>query len=316
MTKYPKVAVITLNWNGEKWLDGCLSSVLAMDYPNFNVIVADNGSKDRSVELIREKFSHVHIVELGKNLGYARGFNAGLEYAASQGVDYFLIMNNDTVIDKAALSALMDTAQSQPKAGFVTGKSYYFDHPDILQTIGKKEDSICWSGDHMGEGEKDIGQYEAIEERAFLDDVMTLVNRKIYDEVGGYDPQFFLDCEEFDWQVRAKKKGWKFYYTPKAKVWHMVGMSRGGEGNPIARYFNTRNYTVVMALHAGTWRFLRYYVWRGFRVTDSLLRGLVQISPAKIKARLATWLGFVGGTFWLIHRRPPTRVPWIIRWLV
>ncbi len=168
----------------------------------------------------------------------------------------------------------------------------------------------------MGEGEKDIGQYEAIEERAFLDDVMTLVNRKIYDEVGGYDPQFFLDCEEFDWQVRAKKKGWKFYYTPKAKVWHMVGMSRGGEGNPIARYFNTRNYTVVMALHAGTWRFLRYYVWRGFRVTDSLLRGLVQISPAKIKARLATWLGFVGGTFWLIHRRPPTRVPWIIRWLV
>lgn len=313
MTKYPKVAVVTLNWNGEQWLEGCLSSVLAMDYPNFSVIVADNGSADRSVVLMREEFPHVHIVELGKNLGYARGFNAGLEYAASQGVDYFLIMNNDTVIDKAALSALINTAQTQPKAGFVTGKSYYYDHPDILQTIGKKEDPICWSGNHIGEGEKDIGQYDVIEERAFLDDVMTLVNRRMYDEIGGYDPQFFLDCEEFDWQVRAKKKGWKFFYTPKAKIWHMVGMSRGGEGNPIGRYFNSRNYVVVMALHAGIWKFLRYYFWTGVKLTDSLLKGFVQFNISKIKARLAMWLGFVGGTFWLIHRRSPTRIPWIIQ---
>ena len=186
MTKYPEVAVITLNWNGEQWLGDCLSSVLAMDYPNFDVIVVDNGSMDRSVELIRAEFPHVHIIKIGRNLGYGRGLNPGLEYAAEHGAEYFLIMNNDTVIDKAALSALVDIAQSYPKAGFVSGKSYYFDHPDILHTVGKKEDTICWNGDHIGVGEKDIGQYETIEERVFLDDVMMLVNRKMYDEVGGF----------------------------------------------------------------------------------------------------------------------------------
>jgi len=315
MIKYPKVAVITLNWNGEQWLGDCISNILAMDYPNFEVVVVDNGSTDRSVELVRDKFPQVHVLEMGRNLGYARGFNAGLEYAAANGASYFLIMNNDTVIDKTALSALMAIAQSKSKAGFITGKVYYFEHPDIFQTVGKKEDYISWDGDHIAEGEKDIGQYEAVEERAFLDDVMTLVNRKMYDEVGGYDPQFFLDCEEFDWQVRARKKGWKLYYTPEAKIWHMVGMSRGGEGNPISGYFNTRNHVVVMALHADIWGFLRYYFFTGFKLTDSLLRGLIQFNPAKIKTRLAMWLGFVGGTLWLIHRRPAKRVPIIIKYL-
>lgn len=315
MTRKPKVAVITLNWNGERWLGDCLSSVLAMDYPNFELVVVDNGSTDRSVELIRENYPQVSIVEMSSNLGYARGFNAGLEYAAAHGAEYFLIMNNDTVIDKTALSALMAIAQSQPKAGFITGKIYYFDHPDILQTVGKKEDHVRWNGDHIGIGEKDIGQYETVEERIFLDDVMTLVSRKMYDILGSYNPQFFLQCEEFDWQARAKKKGWRFYYTPKAKLWHRVSMSMGGEGNPIGRYFDIRSHMVAMAQNAGIRRFLRYYFWTGFKVTGSFFKGLLQFNRVKIIPRLARWLGFVGGTFWLIHRRPATGVPRIIQWI-
>ena len=227
---FPKVFVITLNWNGKKWLDDCLRSIVAMDYPNFEVIMVDNGSTDGSVEFVRDRFPKMHVVETGKNLGYARGFNAGLEYAAQRGAEHFLIMNNDTVIDPGALSALVETAQNYPRAGFVTGKVYFYDQPDTLQTVGKKEDRIRWNGDHIGWVEKDMGQYERVEERIFLDDVMTLVPRRLYDEVGGYDPQFFLQAEEFDWQARAKKRGWKFYYTPKSMIWHRVSMSMGGPG--------------------------------------------------------------------------------------
>jgi len=313
MRRIPKVFVITLNWNGKKWLSDCLSSVLAMHYPNFEVVVVDNGSTDGSVEFMKKKFPQVHVVETFRNLGYAGGFNTGLEFAAARGAEYFLIMNNDTVIDAEALAALVETAMSQPKAGFVTGKIYYYDHPNILQTVGKKEDPIRWSGDHIGSGEKDIGQYETVKERHFLDDVMTLVDRKMYDEIGGYDPQFFLQSEEFDWQVRALKRGWKFYYTPKAKLWHRVSMSMGGFGNPIGRYFDTRSQMVVIARHADFWRFLKYYLWMGFKVTDSLLRGLVQFNWSKTKPRLAKWLGFVAGTVWLVHRRPAKGVPLIIR---
>ncbi|MDZ7336927.1 MAG: glycosyltransferase family 2 protein [candidate division KSB1 bacterium] len=309
----PKVFVITLNWNGRQWLEDCLTSVLALDYPNFEVVMVDNGSTDDSVAFVRQRFPSVHVVENGSNLGYARGFNAGLEYAAERGTDYFLIMNNDTVIDQGALAALVETAQAYSKAGFVTGKVYFYDQPDTLQTVGKKEDPIVWNGDHIGWLEKDVGQYETVTERAFLDDVMTLVDRRLYDEIGGYDPQFFLQAEEFDWQARAKQRGWKFYYTPKAKIWHRVSMSMGGAGSPIGRYFDTRSRMVVMARYLGLLRFLRYYFHTLFQVTNSLLRGLMQMDWNKIKPRLAMWLGFWAGTLWLIHRRPAKGIPSAIR---
>lgn len=309
----PKVFVITLNWNGKNWLGDCLSSILAMDYPNFEVVVVDNGSTDGSVEFVRQNFPTIYVIETGSNLGYARGFNAGLEYATQNGAQYFLIMNNDTVIDSGALTALVETIQNQPNAGFVTGKIYFYDHPDILQTVGKKEDPIRWNGDHIGSGEKDIGQYENIEERVFLDDVMTLVSRRMYDEIGGYDPQFFLQSEEFDWQVRAKRRGWKFYYTPKAKLWHRVSMSMGGFGNPIGRYFDIRSQMVVIARHGNLNQFIRYYIWTGFHVLNSFTRGLLRFNWARLKPRLAMLLGFIAGTFWLIHRQPAKKLPLIIR---
>ncbi|MCI0475380.1 MAG: glycosyltransferase, partial [Anaerolineales bacterium] len=103
----PRVFVVTLNWNGKKWLEDCFTSVLALDYENFQVVMADNGSTDGSVEFVRQKFPAVQIVETGGNLGYARGLNVGLEYAAARGAEFFLIMNNDTVIDREALGALV-----------------------------------------------------------------------------------------------------------------------------------------------------------------------------------------------------------------
>ena len=312
---FPKVFVITLNWNGKEWLEDCLSSILAMDYPDFEVVMVDNGSTDGSVQFVREKFPSVHLVETGSNLGYARGFNAGLEFAASRGAEYFLIMNNDTVIDRGALKALVETALTQERAGFVTGKIYFHNHPDTLQTVGKNENPITWNGKHIGWGEKDTGQYETVEERAFIDDVITLVDRRLYDEVGGYDPQFFLQCEEFDWQVRAKEKGWKFYYTPMAKLWHRVSMSMGGMGNPIGRYFDIRSAMVVMARHAGLKRFIRYYVYIGYGTLRWFLGGVLRMDWSILKPRLAMLLGFIAGTLWLIHRRPATGVPHIIRLL-
>jgi len=308
----PRVFVVTLNWNGREWLHDCLVSVFAMDYPNYQVVMVDNGSTDGSVEFVRQQFPSAHIVGTGSNLGYARGFNAGLEYAAARGADFFLIMNNDTMVDRGALSALAETAQTREKAGFVTGKIYLYDRPDTFQTVGKREDPITWNGHHIGWLEKDIGQYESVEERVFVDDVMTLVDRRLYDEIGGYDPQFFLQCEEFDWQARAKKRGWRFYYTPKARLWHRVGMSMGGRGSSVGCYFNARNAIVVRARHTGPARFLRYYAHTCFQVLNSFLRGLVQLNGAKLRPRLATLLGFCAGTLWLVHRQPATRVPWII----
>jgi GT2 family glycosyltransferase len=312
---YPKVFVLILSYNGKRWLEECLPSVLAMDYPNFEIVVIDNGSSDGTEEYLQIKFPQVEITRINQNIGYARGFDAGLEFAAARGAEFFLVMNNDTVIDRSALMSLVETAIFKDQAGFVTGKVYFYDHPDVLQTVGKLEDQILWNGNYIGWGEKDTGQYEVTTERVWIDDVYTLVNRKMYDEIGGYDPQFFLQCEEWDWQIRAKKKGWRIYYTPSAKLWHRVSATIGGYGSPLSIYFLERNWMVVVAKHGGVKRLVRYCVYESFRVLNSFLRGLVQLNWAKIKPRSARLLGFLAGTCWLVLRQPATCVPSLVKWL-
>lgn len=311
----PKVFVLILSYNGVKWLTDCLPSVLAMDYPNFETVVIDNGSTDNTQTFLRENFPQAQVVTLQPNRGYAGGFDAGLEYAAQRGADYFLVMNNDTEIDVHALTALVEAAQAQRQAGFVTGKVYFHRSPDVIQTTGRREHPVFWTGRHIGLNEKDEGQYDEVSERAFIDDVFTLVSRKMYDEVGGYDPQFYLQCEELDWQLRAKKTGWKIYYTPHAKLWHWGSASTGGMGSPLNNFFLERSRIIVIAKHGRWHQLIRYVFSSGAQAWYRLAGALIQFDARTIKARLARVLGINAGIFWLVHHRPATEVPRSIRML-
>jgi GT2 family glycosyltransferase len=309
---WPRVAVLTLNWNGHRWLGECVRSLLALDYPNFEVVVIDNGSTDGSQNLVRTEFPQVHLIENGANLGYARGFNAGLEYAYRRGAEFFLIMNNDAVIDRSALTALVETAATRPRAGFVSGKVYWYDRPDVLQTVGKRTDPVYWNGPHIGGGELDLGQFDQVSERAFMDDIYTLVSRRLYEDIGGYDPQFFLQAEEFDWQARAKRRGWQMFYTPHAKLWHHGSLSMGGTGSPTSEYFLVRNTIVVMARHVGISRFLRFYLNIAWGTLFRLAKGVMGRAP-NLPSRIGAAVGLLDGTLWLVHRREATAVPGHIR---
>ena len=146
-----------------------------------------------------------------------------------------------------------------------------------------------------------------------MDDIYTLVNRKMYDEVGGYDPQFYLQCEEFDWQLRAKKKDWKFYYTPHAKLWHHGSASTGGLGSPIVNYFLERSRMIVFAKHGSLKQYIRYFVWSSFRAFYRLIWSILKMDAFKIKARIARLLGIAAGVSWLVTHRQATKVPGFIQ---
>jgi hypothetical protein len=254
-----KVIVITLNWNGEAWLRPCVESVLRSSYPDFELVVIDNDSTDSSAVRIRQEFPRVKVIQNGANLGYSRGFNVGLEYGfGERNADYCLVMNNDTVIDEDAIAALVECAEADRRAGFVTGKVYYFDQPDTLQTVGKCEDPVRWNGEHIGAREIDVGQHDEVAERVFADDIFTLVRREMYEQTGGYNPVFFLQCEEYDWQARAKTLGWKIVYTPKARLWHKVGMTLG-KASPKKAYYDARNPMIVLMLHRSPEFFRRFF---------------------------------------------------------
>jgi GT2 family glycosyltransferase len=278
-------------------LQDSVSTYLCNDYPNFDVIIIDNGSIDNTKEYVEKEFPEAKVIRIGKNRGYSGGFNFGLDYAFNQQkADYVLITNNDVKADAKVISSLVEIAETDKMIGFVTGKVYYFNKPDTLQTIGKNEHPILWNGSHIGGGEIDKEQYEKVMELAFADDIFTLVRKEMYDITGGYDTTFFLQAEEYDWQARAKKFGYKIFYSPRAKIWHKESMTIG-KTSALKEYYNARNPMLVILKHKSP-EFFRKYFWQHLK--KSVLKQSVKEIVKKrdlIKA-YKIWQGFFSGMIW------------------
>ena len=262
----PKVLVLILSYNGKELLADSVSTYLANDYPNFEVVVVDNGSSDGTKEYVESTFPEAKLIRLEQNRGYSGGFNFGLDYAFNQQkADYVLITNNDVKVDDKIVSALVETAVKDAKIGFVTGKAYYYEKPDTLQSVGKYEDPIRWNGEHIGLREIDKGQYDEVSERFFIDDIFMMVSRQVYEEVGGYDTTFFFQAEEYDWQARAKAYGYKIMYTPHAKLWHKESMTVGKQ-SAFKAYYDARNPMLVILKYKEA-DYFRKYFWFQFGKT-------------------------------------------------
>jgi len=283
--KKPYVVVITLNWNAKEHTIRCLKSILEMDYPNFDVILVDNGSTDGTVEAVRKKFPHIRVIANPQNLGYAKGFNIGLKEAYNMGAEYFLVMNNDTVIDKKALTHLVESAQNHPDVGFVTGKVYFYDRPNTLQTVGREAHPYRIIGPHIGAREEDKGQYDTPTYRDFIDDVFWLITREAFEKTRGYDPVFFLYFEETDWCIRAKKAGFKLFYTPKAKLWHNTTK----KNNAKQLYFLRKNEVVFQYRHSELSSFIVY------TLIHILLPGPRRVLSLAKRGRFREIIAYVGG---------------------
>lgn len=298
----PSVYVLILNWNGKDLMEDSITSYLNNDYPNFEVVMIDNGSTDDSVEFVKKNFSKVIILQNEKNIGYSGGFNIGLDYAFNKkNAAYVLISNNDVKADGRVISELVKVAEEDEKIGFVTGKVYYYDHPTILQTVGKKSDPVRWNGGDIGVREEDKGQYDEISERAFADDIYTLVRRKLYEKTGGYDTTFFLQCEEYDWQARAKKIGYRIMFTPFAKIWHKDSMTLG-KISPLKAYYDARNPMLVILKHKSP-EFFRRYFWLHFRKNVLKISLKVLLKRFELKKTYKIWAGFFSGLYWGLKNR-------------
>jgi GT2 family glycosyltransferase len=298
---YPRVCVLVLSYNGKHLLPDALSSYLANGYPNFEVVVIDNGSVDGTLEFVSRNYPQAKVVRTEKNLGYSGGLNLGLSHAfRERGADYALVTNNDVRVDHQVISELVKVAERDSQIGFVTGKVYYYEKPNVLQTVGKWEDKIKWNGEHIGRGEVDNGQYDEISERYFIDDVFTLVRRKLYEDTGGYDTTFFLEAEEYDWQARAKKLGYKIMYTPHARLWHKESMTIG-RISPLKTFYDARNPMLVILLHKSPEYFRRYF-WFHFK-KDILRSALASIKHGDMALASARLRGFCSGICWGVQNR-------------
>ena len=316
--EWPKVAIIILNWNGWKDTIECLESVFRNTYPNYQVIVVDNGSTDGSIEKIKAwadgkqevltpEFTHplYHLshppvkksipyiyyareeaekggnfeleekvtrewrgqkkpnskelnstsayplifIQTSENLGYAGGNNVGIKYMLyKKNIDYFLLLNNDMIVDKIFLISLFCIPKNNNKIGVVGPKVYSYENFQEFYCAGCTiEMNILKKGFvfQRGRGKIDRGQYNIIEEMDYIDGCCLKVNCDVVKTIGLMDERYFLYFEDTDWILRMKHFGWKSLYIPQSIVWHK-GSSTMGQNNPLKFYYMTRNKLLLL----------------------------------------------------------------------
>jgi GT2 family glycosyltransferase len=219
------VCVIVVNWNGWRDTLECLESCARLDYPRVEIVVIDNGSTDDSVARLRERFPSLHLIETGANLGFAAGNNAGLPVARRLGAAYVWLLNNDTVVDPASLSALVDALRDDDDIAIAGSKICHQDEPGTLWYAGGFLSSFWGWAVHRGSGEPDDGRYDQTADVDFATGCSLLVRTAVLDEIGPLADEYFLYWEDVDLCARARQAGGRVVYVPASRVLHKLGSS-------------------------------------------------------------------------------------------
>ena len=251
------ISVIIPNWNGAHHLPTCLESLRSQTLREFEVIVADNGSIDGSLELLARDYPEVRVLALGENRGFAGACNAGMK--ATQGT-YVALLNNDAEADPGWLSEVVAAFQRHPEAGLVASKMLLFERRNTFHTAGDfyRVDGIPGN---RGVWQKDEGQYEHEETVFSACGGSAAYRRTMLDQVGLLDEDFFFSCEDVDLAWRAQLAGWRCVYVPRAIVYHKLSATGGGV---TASFFDGRNfiYLLVKDYPSDLWKIHRRAILR------------------------------------------------------
>jgi GT2 family glycosyltransferase len=249
----PKVSVVILNWNGLRYLDDCLPSLEAQTYPDFEVMLVDNGSTDGSVEWVAGHFPQVRVICNETNVGFAAGNNQAIR--ASQ-TEYVVTLNNDTRVEPGWLAALVAAAEADPTVGTCASKMLFADRPWLINSTGIDLDPVGIAWDRRG-GEPDDGQETEPTEVFGPCAGAALYRRAMLDQIGLFDERFFAYMGDVDLAWRARLAGWRCLYIPQARVYHIhSGTAR--EGSPFKNQLLGRNKIWVIAKNYPTARLILY----------------------------------------------------------
>lgn len=297
-----------LNWNGRKYLEKFLPSVLASGYPSFEVIVADNASSDESVAFLQTAFPAVKVLQLPENYGFAKGYNEALKQVHS---DYYILLNSDVEVEPGWLHPLMALIQSDDTIGACQPKILMYDNKASFEYAGAAGGWLDSLGYPFARGrvfdfcELDHGQYNDNAPVFWASGAALLVRAKLYHELGGLDEFFFAHQEEIDFCWRMQLAGYKVMVCPASVVYH-VGGGTLPKGNEWKVFLNFRNNLVMLAknlpLYQSIWKIPLRFLLDSISAWKSLFDG----QGTYFKAILEAHIGFMG---WLVFRHRKSVFP-------
>ena len=258
-----KVAVVILNWNGCNMMRQFLPSVVEHSQPEGLVIVADNGSTDDSVVMLRNEFPEVVVVQLDQNYGFAEGYNQAL---AQIDAPYYLLLNSDVEVTPHWLQPLLHYMNAHPEVAACQPKLLSQCNKQMFEYAGGAGGFIDYLGYPFCRGrvldkvEEDHGQYNSICPILWATGAALLIRRTDWQQSGGLDGRFFAHMEEIDLCWRLRARGRQIVCVPTSVVYH-VGGGTLNAGNPRKTFLNFRNNLLMLyknlpdnELHSVMWR--------------------------------------------------------------
>ena len=214
-----KVYVIIVNWNGQKLLPDCLSSLQKQSYSNFKIVVVDNGSTDESINLVKTHFSDVHLISLPQNLGFGKSNNIGIKWALEQGAEAIALLNNDCTATPDWLSHLVQGLSQDSSIGACASQLLFKNNPSKVNGIGIEMDELGYTGDNYCD--TDFNPHRLPEETIGFTAGACLIRREALQKAGLFDESYFMYVEDVDLSLRIWQSGFKIVTVPQAIVFHL-----------------------------------------------------------------------------------------------
>ncbi|WP_423146209.1 glycosyltransferase family 2 protein [Rubrolithibacter danxiaensis] len=257
-----KVSVITVNFNQPAVTEALLLSIKnTCTYPNLEIIVVDNGSRENPVPELTNKYPDIIFLRSDSNLGFAGGNNLGIQAATG---DFYFLVNNDTEFTPRLTEQLVAVLEQNPKAGIVSPKIRYYQQPDTIQYAGFTPMNFNTARNKcIGEFEKDEGQYDHLTgPTGFAHGAAMMIKKEALDKAGMMAENFFLYYEEMDWCEQIKKAGFEIWFEPKALIYHKESVSVGKK-SALKEFFMIRNRILFIRRNAPTYSKLIFYLHFG-----------------------------------------------------
>lgn len=234
------VSVVIVNINGASYIPRIIQHLHNQSFKNFEIIFVDNGSRDNSVQLIREICSKYTIpyqlIQHPYNTGFAAACNAAISVARGQ---WIALLNNDAWPEPRWLETLLAATTTLPNVGMVAAKLLFAHRPDRINSAGIALDRTGIAWDRLGGAIDNDAETHPVEIFGPSGGA-ALYSKEMLNQLGGFDEDFFAYLEDVDLAWRARLAGWRCLFQPQARVYH-VHSATLGEGSPFKHYLLGRN---------------------------------------------------------------------------
>lgn len=333
---FPRVTVVIPNWNGVRYLPGCLGALAVQSFTDFEIVLVDNASSDGSAQWVRAHHPSVHVLQRADNGGFSKAVNAWIQESRTE---YVALLNNDTTVDADWLAALVETLDAHQSYDFAASRLMLADPAGYLNAAGDTYSLLRMTGRNRGFGKRPE-RYSRMERVLGACAAAALYRRRLFSEVGLFDEDFLLMSEDIDFDLRCLIAGKRCLYVPDAIVTHKLRASIDARPSREMNRLAARNEAIVAAkdlpgvllpvlpvlmacrlvtrtilVRPSRWRMVPGLVWEAPSIAVAYVEGLrlgIRKRPTVWRLRTVSTLGIL---LWLVrgHTALPDEHPGLTR---